>query len=210
MFRSVSMMILSLALCSWDKAVAQRKPQLTVIVYNDAGVPERVVKQAMGIAERIYRKVGIEIACREHDDSDAEGTAFFVRIVPNSFNLPREDFGVAFVGSDGLGVQADVFYSGIRQVAQSSSLDAAEILGHVIAHEVGHLLLGSNSHSALGIMQAHWAIGQLREVSMGTLGFDKQQSENIRARLLGPYAAVRVTGKTAGISSLTKASSPPM
>ncbi len=30
------------------------------------------------------------------------------------------------------------------------------LLGHVIAHEIGHLLLASNKHSRRGLMQPHW------------------------------------------------------
>jgi hypothetical protein len=37
------------------------------------------------------------------------------------------------------------------------------ILGCDIAHEIGHLLLGSESHSASGIMQGHWERGQIRQ-----------------------------------------------
>jgi hypothetical protein len=29
-------------------------------------------------------------------------------------------------------------------------------LGHVMAHEVGHLLLGAHSHSRTGLMSADW------------------------------------------------------
>ena len=29
-------------------------------------------------------------------------------------------------------------------------------LGHVIAHELGHLLLGTGQHSAGGVMQGNW------------------------------------------------------
>jgi hypothetical protein len=195
---------------AWGEAAAQRNSQLTVIVYNDAGVPERVVKQAKEIAERIYRNAGVAIAWRERVDSDAEGVAFSVRIVPNSLNLPGDDFGVAFMGSDGLGMQADVFYSGIKRVVQSSSVGAAEILGHVMAHELGHLLLGLDSHSNLGIMQAHWTSGQLRQIAMGILAFDKRESGTMRARLLGPYAALRSRTKTAPMSNVTKAFSPQM
>ena len=35
------------------------------------------------------------------------------------------------------------------------------ILGCVITHEVGHLLLGSNSHSGSEIMQGQWERGQI-------------------------------------------------
>ena len=193
------MVILSLVLYGSPDAAAHENPQLNVVVYNDAGVPARVVKQAKEITERIYRNAGIAIAWKEHSGSVAEGSQFFVRIVPRALNLPGEDFGIAFVGSDGRGIQADVFYSGIERLAASSSVNPAEIMGHVMAHELGHLLLGVNSHSNLGIMQAHWTGRQLRQMSMGILRFDKRQSETIGARLLRPYAAPRIEAELPGI-----------
>ena len=52
-------------------------------------------------------------------------------------------------------------------------MDAAEfevpiLLGCVIAHEIGHLLLGLNSHSGSGIMQRRWERKQITQVMTGT------------------------------------------
>ena len=76
-----------------------------------------------------------------------------------------------------------MFSSGIEQLTNNSSASPADIMGHVMAHELGHLLLGLNSHSSLGIMQAHWTDRQLRQMSMGFLKFDKHQSDTMSARL---------------------------
>lgn len=42
----------------------------------------------------------------------------------------------------------------------------ATLLGHVMAHEVTHLLQGVNRHSAEGLMKAQWGFGEIE--SMGT------------------------------------------
>jgi hypothetical protein len=112
--------------------------------------------------------------------------------VRRSLNLPGDDFGIAFVGGDGRGVQADIFYSGIEQLTNDTSASAAQIMGHVMAHELGHLFLGMNSHSSLGIMQAHWTDQQLRLMSKGILKFDKRQAEAIGARLTSADAAPQI------------------
>jgi hypothetical protein len=200
-FRIIALLILAFVMCGSIKTAAEENPSLNVYVYNDAGVPQSALDQAEQIAQRIYQKAGVAILwndCSRASSQTREGcfhsqgvTAFSVRIVARSLNLPGEDFGIAFVGSNGVGQQADVFYSGIERLERESSIGAARILGHVMAHELGHLLLGMNSHSGFGIMQAHWAGSQLRQVSLGTLAFDKRQQEIIRARLFGPYAAFR-------------------
>ena len=56
-------------------------------------------------------------------------------------------------------------------------------LGDVIAHEIGHLVLGANSHSRSGIMRAHT---DMRTVHLQS--FDKTQARTIRTTLIKPTA----------------------
>jgi hypothetical protein len=208
-FRGIPLVTLMFVLLGRGAGATQDGVQLTVVVFNDAKAPEHIVEQAEETAGRIYRRAGVEILWRNHAGVAGDSTYFFVRIVRSSTTLPGEDFGVAFIGSDGLGIQADVFYSGIRRVAPDSSVSEADILGHVIAHELGHLLLGLGSHSDTGIMQPHWTPIQLRRLPMGALAFDKRQSETIRTRLNGPYAALRRGTTGLPTNAATKGSLPP-
>jgi hypothetical protein len=61
------------------------------------------------------------------------------------------------------------------------------ILGHLVAHELGHLLLGAGSHSSHGIMQVPWHLKELDIIAQGLMVFRPQEAEgmrtNIRARL---------------------------
>jgi len=59
----------------------------------------------------------------------------------------------------------------------------ASLLGCVAAHEIGHLLLGSNSHAPLGIMRAHWQAKEIQQMSMGLLVFSPRQAAQMRAGL---------------------------
>jgi hypothetical protein len=56
------------------------------------------------------------------------------------------------------------------------------LLGSVIAHELGHLLLGEHSHSSGGLMQAHWRSEQLKRMEMGNLLFDATAAAQLRSR----------------------------
>jgi Zn-dependent peptidase ImmA (M78 family) len=50
------------------------------------------------------------------------------------------------------------------------------VLRHVMAHELGHLLLGSNAHAEIGIMRPRWFGQQLRAVERGALFFSPEQA----------------------------------
>ncbi len=60
---------------------------------------------------------------------------------------------------------------------------AWEILADVIAHEIGHLLLGANSHSPTGIMMGEWSPEELRGAAWGRLRFTPHQAELLRAEV---------------------------
>ena len=51
---------------------------------------------------------------------------------------------------------AYVFYDRIAQVALSQLTPTVRGLGYVMAHEMGHLLIGENSHADAGLMQPNW------------------------------------------------------
>lgn len=46
--------------------------------------------------------------------------------------------------------------------SSSEGAAGARLLGFAVAHEVGHLLLGTNTHAASGLMRAIWSRGDLQ------------------------------------------------
>lgn len=59
------------------------------------------------------------------------------------------------------GKMATVFHDQIEAVARRTGVARGELLGRVLAHEVGHLLLGVHGHSRNGIMRAVWTDEEL-------------------------------------------------
>jgi len=72
-------------------------------------------------------------------------------------------------------------------------------LGCVIAHEVGHLLLGMNSHSGSGVMQARWDRRQMSQAMWSLLLFTPEQSKRIRAE-----ARARATLQRASVNAASE------
>jgi hypothetical protein len=167
--------------------------QLIVFVYNDAGVPEAALQRAEQETSKIFWYAGVRIEWGGHGgskgveavDSARDNTilTLAVRIVSHSRNLSDDVFGVAFLGADGIGQQADVFYDNVALLSKQSSRNSGEVLGNVMAHELGHLVLGSNSHAPIGLMKRHWASEDLKKMSMGQLRFEAGQTVQVRNRL---------------------------
>lgn len=191
----VEQLVVLLVALSWSSvAVAgnhdRNTVQITVVVNDGGGTSGAVLNQAETVASRIFADAGIEVAwvncsgrfvdeaCRVTDGS----RQFVLHIVPTGRTSTDSVFGMAFLGQDGSGKYCDVFFDRIAEAHRSFGTDTSELLGTVVAHEIGHLLLGSHAHSQVGIMAPVWAEENLRNIGMGHLLFTPQQSSLMKAR----------------------------
>jgi len=170
--------------------------QVKIAIRNDARIPESVLAQAAQEAFRIFRQAGVDtvwIVCRSSNAgtstqpnclSPGDLTHLSLRIVPWSSQIGDSTFGVAFLSEEGVGVYSDVFYPLVEKLHSDCAASLSRVLGHVMAHEIGHLLLGLRSHSALGIMQPQWQGEALRRIGMGTLLFTAEQARSMQESLL--------------------------
>jgi hypothetical protein len=196
-------LFLPLATCFAAPRVAE-PVQLTVSVHNDAKVPAGAMASAEVTASRIFRQAGLAVkwvVCGRSLDTAPESascieaaypTHLHVRIVSRPRNLTNSTFGVSYLAADGTGCYSDIFFARIANLHSSSGQEIGPILGHVMAHEIAHLILGMNAHSPFGIMRAQWQREELLKGSKGELLFTQQQSQVMRQRLSS--AAGRAVG----------------
>jgi hypothetical protein len=170
----------------WSEMAAETRPVLTIQVSNLADVDGMMLIQAEKTAAAIFEKTGVEVRWTE----PAAGGTFplshiQLKILPNSrrLDLPDKfpDRAMGLTPGSGPDRQSVyVFCERMEALAKKRVADAAQILGHVIAHEIGHLLLNDQSHSAAGIMRADWNLWDLQNASYGYLLFTPRQAKAIR------------------------------
>jgi hypothetical protein len=167
------------------------KPSLTmtVLVYNQTEASAAILAGAEREAGRILGDAGLRalwLDCLDrHSAADLQGLCsrprepadVVLRLLPGPAPKGLQDtlFGITF-----LPTLASVYYEYAVRLA-SSDKEVPIILGCAIAHEVGHLLLGPNSHSGGGIMHGEWGPKEFRLALMGGLLFTSQQSKVIQA-----------------------------
>ncbi len=81
------------------------------------------------------------------------------------------------------GSYATVYVDRIRRLAAVADRDAGALIGRAIAHEVGHLLLGTSSHSPTGLMRATWSATAINREGDPAWRFDRRQGARLRSRL---------------------------
>jgi len=121
--------------------------------------------------------------------SDAP-TGLTLRLLSNSMadelRIGGDIFGSALQPANGeYGVVANVYADRARALVIDREFEAT--LGRVMAHELGHLLLGKNAHSAAGIMRAQWRAQDLvlAQAAMPFLpGEAKSIQKQVKARTI--------------------------
>ena len=180
---------------SAGKAQDSGRPTLRVSVFNDARIPPPTLLRAEKVATQVFAASGISLDWLNCGGPAEPGTAqaacneasfpshLHIRIRPRSLNLEPSTIGLSYSGQDGAGRQADIFYAGISLLEQTNHADSGVLLGKVIAHELGHLLLGPDSHAPSGLMRPLWNADDLSCAGAGQLLFTRAQSQKLRARL---------------------------
>jgi len=184
-----------LSLFVWMRAeVATESPlPLPIYVYDYAGVGPDVRAAAAEVTRYIYAAIGVDIvwvdrcplAChiaftREAQADTTDGD-LMLTILPDAMTSREFPAGVLGAAREE-GSVAYAFFGRIRFFAFERNLLPATLLGHVIAHEVGHVLL-REGHAPHGLMSARWVDAELLQAKLGRLGFTETQGSRIRSRL---------------------------
>jgi hypothetical protein len=166
---------------------------ITVLVFNFRQAPSEVLLKAEKEAGMILEHAGVPVtwrACPTGSDpcQKGPGRVFFLAMmagpVQNKFLDTTSGYALL---PDQLAV---VYYDYLPRLpgGESNKNDSALVLGCVMAHELGHLLLGAHGHSISGIMQASWGIEQTRRALMSHLFFLPEEARLMHASTAAPEA----------------------
>jgi hypothetical protein len=156
-----------------------------------------MLEAAERVSARILEGVGIQVTWINGPAPERNGyflpTDLGLRILPQSMAdlAPLDDntLGFAAVSADQRSSYlASVFYQRVVALADSGGFSRTDILGCVMVHELGHLLLGSSGHFPFGIMRARLTPGEL----LGPLKFTPAQAQLMRADVLARMAAAKI------------------
>ena len=180
---------------------------ITVYLYDYSGLSRETLARAERETSRIYRHSNLEVSWTQCPTPDGKATGLnpcrpaseapvlALSILPRDMEgRMRESAGLAgrgLVSGIAVGGHAYVFQQRVVEACGNGKYPQDVVLGHLMAHELGHVLLGENSHSPLGLMSAKLSPRDLRLALDGMLFFDSNQAARMKDRLSRQRVAER-------------------
>lgn len=153
---------------------------------------DQILAQAKGYATRLYRSIGVDLRWKTTCSTTELET-------PGTLSEPNlSTIGVEWAATAPLTLQAGARASarpfqttGIRVILYQDRImpllqerpRGSAVLGHVLAHEIGHVLLGHTAHGRKGLMQPAWSNLEQSAMRRTPMAFTSEEAESIRRRL---------------------------
>ncbi len=163
---------------------------ITVHVYNYARIPAHTLTRTEKQVADYFFRAGIQLRWVDCTPSsktgpssssclwDTDPSDLVLKIVPR-FDAKAEGFRDAVFGL-AAGSQVIIINERTEEIARSGEATYPLVLGITIAHELGHALLGSNSHSENGIMRPRLLGADFKKAQSKTPVFTPEQAEQMR------------------------------
>jgi hypothetical protein len=176
MFRSVTLAFVTLFVTTnFAIGAVTAWTVVSVRVYDASGLDERLRQAALDVAGTTLAPTSVEISWRvcglsnmraAYCDSALAPGELAIRIVRAASVSERGGgvrLGDAFIDTHaGRGVLATIYLDRVLRLAEQTGADRVALLGHAIAHELGHLLMASNVHGPFGLMRGFWSVDEVR------------------------------------------------
>jgi hypothetical protein len=173
------------------------QPILKIAIYSFGQFDSSVLLGAEKVAAEIFKQSHIQVDwlnCPSAQFCDRLAKAIRIMIHSQIGEIVKDPAqATLMIEHDSLGFAipcavsdtvclAYIFSSPINRLALAEGTSVAVILGHVIAHEIGHALLGSNAHARTGIMQGKLPIAELERFLYFRSGESKHLAASLVAR----------------------------
>jgi hypothetical protein len=138
------------------------------IVCMEPGTDIFTALRAQTVASKIFAEISVKIEWRRQNSCPAEALLISISNSTPADLLP----GALAYALPYEGTHIVVFYDRVQKTVEPGA--APYLLGHVLAHEITHILQGVNRHSVSGVMKAHWESDDFLQMKWRPLGFTEE------------------------------------
>ena len=151
------------------KGEFRRLPVVTVYVQRGFSDMRLSVPSAEGIASEMFSKAGVQIQWKTGSPKTGrEAHPILIEITSDTPETIRA--GVFAYARVFEGPHIRIFWDRIERACGESLAD--KLLGHVLAHEITHILQGIDHHSQEGLMKARWTAHDILQMAYKPLPFE--------------------------------------
>lgn len=184
-----------------------------LLIEQDGGLPASALHDATEQTRLIWKAAGVTVTSgREADPVPAGAEIVPLRIEPETSKQINGRTVLAWVNLDEQRRPGPIFVSlpGLSKLLSRGDFHGrpvadqtrnvireltAQSVGRVIAHELGHYLLRSSLHSALGLMRPRYSAADLIGYSLAPFHIGPAQLAEIRQTTPATLTAARTTGR---------------
>jgi hypothetical protein len=193
MRNSIAVAAFLFSLYGWTAVAKPNRDAPRVVAYLDSGAV-RMSGTSMIVARlqasELFAAAGIRLEWREGDPRpDANGARVvgiqFVESPAIELTSVLDENAVAFARPHAPGLTPiTVLWDRVRSLLQPyGEIAAGKILGHILAHELCHILEGEPRHSQTGLMKAVWSVLDYGDMISIGLPFAPEDVELMRAAI---------------------------
>lgn len=151
-----------------------------ICMETGVGAPFVVARGEM-IATQLFANIGVDIEWHGDGRCKVPPEEFLVILLSTGASDGKLPGALAYSRLDD-GTHIEVFYNRVVNTVDPHRVPV--LLGHVLAHEIGHMLEGQNRHSGAGVMKAHWDEHDFIEMWDRLLPFAPEDAELIQRGIM--------------------------
>jgi len=175
---------------------------IIIRTYPSGLVGPEILPSALSVAARILKTAALDVRWRLCHEGHVEKASdrceeplgqgeLAIRFLRQPLAPDRAGqvvLGTSLIDTQaGSGTFATIYVDGVDRLARDSRTRGDILLGRAIAHEIGHLLLGTARHARTGLMRAVWSTETLQRDEAGDWLFTASDARSMReARRLRP------------------------
>jgi hypothetical protein len=178
--------LILLARCGAAGSCAGAAPEVAIRLFHTDQIGGCTLADAEWVASNVLATAGVHVRWSNGPERTQPTAAETIDIsFLDSMSARRNPAALAesFPFASG-GMRVLVFFDRVSDFAGREPLLFPRALGYTLAHEIGHVLMGTDSHSLSGVMKAHWTDEDHYAIWSRGLSFTPEQAAMITSRLV--------------------------
>jgi hypothetical protein len=171
------------AACGSVQANDENKQTVLIYMVNQSLVPVEIRKTGEAVAAQMFAEIGVHLVWRFRQPAAGQAQREHAIVIEIATKRPRDVSVNSLASAQPFEGSAIAIYYQALKWAERDIRMARQLYAHVMAHEIGHILQQTATHSRTGIMKATWTGNDYSLMRLASLHFEPRDVEAIHAGL---------------------------